>query len=41
MTTFLYKFTTQSQKKQEFPMPLHHKYYKEGTIVITYFYFFK
>jgi hypothetical protein len=34
---FLYKLTTQSQKKMNFPMPLHRKYCKEGATVITHF----
>jgi len=35
MSTFLYKFSTQSQKKQIFSMSLHRKYYKDGAIVVT------
>jgi len=34
LPTFLHKFTTQGQRKHDFPMALHRKYYKEGAIVI-------
>ena len=37
VSTFLYKFTTQSQRKWNFSISLHRKYYKEGATVITQF----